>query len=352
VCRGLCVHDDPTDGTRSVPATVCNIPRNGAKAQRQKMVIRHQKNAFTLVELLVVITIIGILIALLLPAVQAAREAARRMQCQNNLKQIGLGLLNYESTYGTFPPGGMGPRTTFPSSWWVRILSYAEQNNIYDRYKYSTGGWTGDGGNPNHDLVKNTPFGFMFCPSSPLPQFVCTTATPFHAESHIASATYAGISGATNHPTTKPYTCCSVSGEVSRGGALIPDQCVGIGQITDGTSSTIIVGEQSDWLSPGIDRRSDCEHGFPMGASLTYSGTVKRIFNLTSVRYGINMKSESDGIGDNCGPNTPIQSAHAGGAHTLFADGSVQFLSASLDRGVLFNLANRDDGNPIPGNLW
>ena len=91
---------------------------------------------FTLVELLVVITIIGILIALLLPAVQAAREAARRLQCANNLKQVGLGLLNYESNWGTLPPGGLKVPTEmgWGYSWWVRIFAYIEQDNTDNRF--------------------------------------------------------------------------------------------------------------------------------------------------------------------------------------------------------------------------
>ena len=90
--------------------------------------IRRQKLAFTLVELLVVITIIGILISLLLPAVQAAREAARRLQCQNNLKQIGLAIHNYENANGMFPPGGLSSKAGgYGFSWLVRILPYIEQ---------------------------------------------------------------------------------------------------------------------------------------------------------------------------------------------------------------------------------
>jgi prepilin-type processing-associated H-X9-DG protein len=286
-------------------------------------------------------------------AVQSAREAARRMQCSNNLKQIGLALLNYESGYGVFPPGGVVVGSTFPSSWWVRILAYAEQNNIYDTYKYSVGGWAGDKTNANHDLLAKKQFPFMYCPSSSLPQFVCETASAMADESHIASATYAGISGAINHSTTQDVTACNVAGKVSLGGVIIPDQFIGINRITDGTSNTIVVAEQSDWLTNDVDGRGDCGHGFSMGASLIYGGTAKRIFNLTSVRYGINNKSsQSDGVGGNCGPNSPIQSVHSNGAQAVFADGSVQFLSTSLDLTVLYNLANRDDGNPIPGNAW
>jgi prepilin-type processing-associated H-X9-DG protein len=275
------------------------------------------------------------------------------MQCQNNLKQIGLALLNYESNYGTFPPGGMGPITVFPSSWWVRILAYAEQNNMYDRYKYSTGGWTGDGGNPNHDLVANKQFGFMYCPSSPLPWDACRVASATSAETHVASATYTGISGAIDHRTTQDVTE-GVAGKVSLGGVLVPDRCIAISDISDGTTNTVVVGEQSDWLLPEADQRSDCGHGFPMGASLAFAYSGDRIFNLTTVRYAINMKTASStGVGGNCGPNSPIQSVHSNGANVLFADGSVQFLSETIKfPDVWFDLCNRDDGHAIPGNAW
>jgi len=107
----------------------------------------HLARAFTLVELLVVIAIIAILIALLLPAVQAAREAARRTQCMNNLKQVGVALHNYESAIGTFPSGGLGrdnsgfARGGFGHSWWVRIMPYIEQENIYEEFDQDSRGY-------------------------------------------------------------------------------------------------------------------------------------------------------------------------------------------------------------------
>ncbi len=307
-----------------------------------------RKNAFTLVELLVAITIIGVLIALLLPAIQAAREAARRMQCCNNLKQTGLAILNYEATFNALPPGGMGPDGSASSSFWVRLLAFVEQNAVYDRFSYIEGGYVGGSWLPvNYGLLRNKDFAFLYCPSSTLPRFVLSSSD--HDNANIASATYAGImGGGDTDATTEEVTAMSVTGRISRRGVLVAGRAVPMAEITDGTSNTIAVGEQSDWLSPDTDARADCWHGFPMGPL-----SDNRQMNLTCVYHPINMKTAASyGVGGNCGPNSPIQSAHPGGAHTLFCDGSVQFLSESIEMDVLYDLANRDDGNPIPGNAW
>jgi prepilin-type N-terminal cleavage/methylation domain-containing protein/prepilin-type processing-associated H-X9-DG protein len=326
-----------------------------------------RRHGFTLVELLVVITIIGILIALLLPAVQAAREAARRMQCQNNLKQIGLALLNYESVYQGYPPGGMSVGGGYGSSWWVRILGYAEQSNVSDRYKYNEGGWLA---HPslfslsNFQLLNNQKFPFMVCPSSTLPQVVPSNVAGVFFQGN----TYAGIEGAADGNAPNIYSAKFVDtgytkSWVSAGGVLIAERTVAISEISDGTSNTMVVGEQSDWLAPIVsadgvggqcdtgDCRSDCGHGFMMG---TAPPTIdSRQFNLTAVLYPINYKTATaTGVAGNCGSNTPIQSVHPSAANVLFADGSVQLLSESLDITVLRNLATRNDGQVIPGNAW
>lgn len=341
----------------------------------QKSRLHNLRSAgFTLVELLVVITIIGILIALLLPAVQAAREAARKMQCGNNLKQIGLALLNYESAAGVFPFGGKGNSSggaaaTYGASWWVRILAYSEETNISDRYDYAKGGYIGSSGYAEAGkMLDKVTLGFMHCPSSTLLVKVWPQLT------FAESPTYAGISGSADGRNTNAlpniyseqygqiYGGWCGSGYTSTGGVLIRERAIAISEITDGTSNTIVVGEQSDWLSPVAasapayacdtgDCRADGGHGFTMGSSPDASD--RRTFNLTCIYHPINAKSTTGiGVGSCAIVNTPIQSVHPSGANVAMADGSVQFLSESMSITVLRNMGVRNDNQVISGNTW
>ena len=305
---------------------------------------------FTLVELLVVIAIIGVLVALLLPAVQAAREAARRLQCTNNLKQIGLALHNYESAARTFPAGGISTATSGEAhghSWWVCILPYVEEGAIGDKFQTDAAitGWLGDTGNAyNRNLVSNVRFSFMRCPSSILPMFALDTADQSFA--NIMSPTYTGVSGATDHPTAKNMPPPSAPGRLSYGGILVRNQWIKIKHITDGTSHTLLVIEQSDFCTDSagaqVDCRSDCWHGFTMGPGKN----TERAFNTTTFLHRINEKSYSAvGVAGNCGPNRPFQSAHSGGGMALLADGSVRFFDELMDIQPLYDLANRNDGH-------
>lgn len=338
-----------------VPSPCFLISSPHSEIQNPKSTIQHPR-AFTLVELLVVIAIIGILIALLLPAVQSAREAARRSQCTNNLKQIGLALHNYESAQKTFPPGGLTTITGgYGHSWWVRILPYIEQTAVYQRFDQNARytGWVGgdawSGNRYNREVLRNIEFAFMFCPSSTLPPLVLTSSD--HDYANIMSPTYTGISGATDHPTAKDKNPVqSVDGRLSFGGALIMHKAVRLADITDGTTNTLFVGEQSDWCmtASGVksDCRSDCWHGFCMGPG---NDGWERAFNVTCVLHRLNEKSyDARGVPGNCGPNRPIQSIHPGGAHVLLCDGSVRFLSENLAVQTLYDLANRDDGHLLP----
>ncbi|HTN76824.1 MAG TPA: DUF1559 domain-containing protein [Pirellulaceae bacterium] len=331
---------------------------------------RSHRAAFTLVELLVVIAIIGVLVALLLPAVQSAREAARRMQCTNNLKQMGLALHNYHATHESFPCGSLMGRKgvwSWGPAWGIAILPYAEQTALFDQVdmKGASGGGNAHvgliytGANEyNGKLLAGVAIPYLYCPSSSLPRFVMTGQT-VPGPKGVASPTYTAISGAVDDTSTINKDGESdqhrFKGKRSAGGVLAGgDLFFSFRDIRDGSSNTIMLAEQSDYCvnSAGkkIDCRSDFGHGFSMGAVDPANGDT-RWFNTSSVRYSINEKNwETPFVGNEfyaC--NRPIQSSHSGGAMALKADGSVHFLSASTDLQTLYNLANRSDGKVING---
>ena len=327
---------------------------------------------FTLVELLVVIAIIGILIGMLLPAVQQVREAARRTQCQNNLKQGSLALINYESAHMTFPPGNEPAQGTHDFPWghsfWVHSLPFAEQANLRDRYQLDHIGWTGGSqpDNPNVVGLAGLRVSYLLCPSSPISEFPEGPLTPLQIQGSAGAQPavsmkpcYTGISGSTAHPTRTENG--SEGSWLSQGGILLNNDGIGFGSITDGSSNTILVGEQSNYMknSEGGDMevRSDANHGFNMGTRQQYvdpGNTGSRFFNLTilrpvglSERAPINVRNfdDLDGASGNNGMNRPLLSAHSGGVNVAMADGSVHLINDSIDWFSLANLADRDDGN-------
>lgn len=238
-----------------------------------------KKGSFTLVELLAVMAIIGLLIALLLPATQAAREAARRSQCSNNLKQIGLALHNYHDTYGQFPPAAIGPHdmpVERQFSWMVALLPFLEQNAFYEQIRLDLP-WD----HPlNAGLLQIGP-NTLFCPSDPAP----TTSEGYPKTSYVA------VTGA-----DMSY------GRGELRGVIGFDRGLPFKEIVDGTSKTVMVAEVTDggpWFAAG-------------------AGTARRIDDW--------IKNKS-------------WSYHPGGGNWLFADGSVQFLSSDTDLQTLRQLA-------------
>lgn len=334
-----------------------------------------RRTGFTLVELLVVIAIIGILVALLLPAIQAAREAANRSECANNLKQLGLALQNYHDTYRTFPygvrPGGRNGG--WGTSFYVRILPYVEQTAMADNWPWTErGNFDRDEGyvSGNGNLRSNSgnvmnllglPMPGFRCPSSPLPEYNT-------GNNAVYMASYAGIMGAVE--ATGTYVpvrwrdccwCCSCgtgphgnTGIVSGGGMLVHNKCINMADCTDGTSTTMILGESSDWAydSAGRERHVDPSwpHGWPMGTGTTATvtgrggGHINRAFNLTSIRYPVGERNYMlNGVCDNHGINNPLLSAHPGGTQITLTDGSTRFISDSMNLATLKHIADRDD---------
>jgi prepilin-type N-terminal cleavage/methylation domain-containing protein/prepilin-type processing-associated H-X9-DG protein len=324
---------------------------------------RRTTNGFTLVELLVVIAIIGVLVALLLPAVQSARESARRVKCANHLKQIGLALLNHEAARGKFPQGAYfgapeGPAGTYTHSWWIPTLAYLEQRAIHDAFDWTgatdstshgrpNSGW---GNTHNLHLVGNLVLPVLNCPSSPL----STQGGSWDANYKIPQTNYVGISGSTSHSTAASWSHNGYSANdiVSHGGALPHDMARRIAEITDGTSNTLLVGEQSDWCVDASGNKNDCRStggGFWFGY---FRDANPRLYNVTTVRHRLNTKSTTaagiSGSGAWQLNNNPLQSPHPGGVQTVFADGSVHYLADTMELAIVHRLADIDDGNVIP----
>ncbi len=251
--------------------------------------------AFTLVELLVVLAIIGILIGLLLPAVQAVREAARRMQCQNNLHQIGIALHNYHSAFRKFPPGGIEVRPEVPGgkqlAWSAFVLPFLEESAAYQRIDFDLAYDA-----PENAEVAATPIETYLCPSTPRTTLLSRGR---------AVTDYGGIYGerilSRNYPPR---------------GVMIHDKAIRFRDITDGTQHTLVVSEDA---------------GFPDGQWIN-------AWNLFDQAFSINRapKFEND-----------IRSMHPQGANALSADGSVDFLNENIDLELLAAMCTRNGHEDI-----
>jgi len=333
-----------------------------------------RRRGFTLIELLVVIAIIAVLIALLLPAVQQAREAARRTQCKNNLKQMGLALHNYHDTYNGFPNGNIASSVGgWGLSWYMRILPYVDQAPVFNKLTFSGThpGWSccGDAsGQANGDVIRGVRFAFTVCPSSPLQDLRDSGGGPTeHPQYYGIMGAVDGLGGVAVAANRKA-NCCGCCGNqagtglITSSGMLVPLDSKKIRDVTDGTSNVIIVGESSDFIltAAGGSKTADVQgvHGMLMGSPNLVNiegavgGMFERQFNLTTIRYApnapaINNNASWPGIDDNFGINKPLNSAHTGGVHVLLVDGTVRFISNNVDIGTLARLASRDDGLPV-----
>jgi len=343
-----------------------------------------RRSGFTLIELLVVIAIIAILIGLLLPAVQKVRDAAARMECQNNLKQIGLALHGYHDAKKELPPGcttdaaPFGAGGGWGSSWMVFILPYIEQSNLFNSWQF-TGANSGYV-NANNRALTTANGGLMLsiyrCPSANLPKFSLSGGVMlanYVALSGSVSGLIPGYTESRIDNSGAGINCCSGAGPASGGGVFFRGSRVLLTNISDGTSNTLFVSEHADlftctdgskrpWSASGL-------YGWSMGTntnsapnSPTATGNDNRQFNCTTIRYAINQKtgwSTNGGTGSQSGDctvgvcydvgnNIPLNSTHSGGVNGLFGDGSVRFLSDSTSITLLAQAAVRDDG--VPGS--
>lgn len=293
---------------------------------------RPSRRAFTLVELLVTISIIGILAALLVPAVQQAREAARLAQCKNNLRQIGLALQTYHGIWGAYPPllahnSRVSLETSFEEGWWswnARILPYIEQTALYQQIDI------------NHDAV--LPFltgenkeqvgqrlSLLLCPSDPLSAKIWSAdwgAGPLAA----AHSNYLGCRGSTRAVPSE--------GVFQLGDGVFPatNKCARMQSVTDGLSNTLQVGERP------ID--SAGEWGWwALGTGIDGNGLADHVLDVSEgLHKGVT--GSSDDL-------THFWSQHPGGANFLLCDGSTRFLSYSINHSTFQALASRNGGESV-----
>jgi prepilin-type N-terminal cleavage/methylation domain-containing protein/prepilin-type processing-associated H-X9-DG protein len=297
--------------------------------------------AFTLVELLVVITIIGILIALLLPAVQAAREAARRMQCAGNFKQVGIAMHNYHSAIGCFPPGTMNwlsacgaPQNRYNGEyegwgWGSFILPYVEQQGIYDQFQFNGDTNTyGSPGNPNNLILAANRLAVYICPSDPqggeLVQYTNETCTGHSAnqDEDVAMSNLAGVSDSVNNYCNPADHTIKILGKAD--GVMANAEGCNIARITDGTSNTVLIGEITG------------------GGKASYRGRPWLDFAVFSTESGINASNTLPGGATSFSwGESGFSSYHPGGCHFLLADGSVSFFSQNINQKLLSALTTR-----------
>lgn len=297
------------------------------------------RSGFTLVELLVVIAIIGILVALLLPAVQAAREAARRAQCTNNLKQIGLALHNYHDKRRTLPPGSFYGPLIDPDrgSILVHILPEMEQQPLYDKIDFTID-------------VDNQSIGGKPLSHFSIPGYVCPSNPDGGFRNSTAVHSYAANQGPTQQIDNPNCSCAESS--AWNGYGLAPygnaqnfagpftrlAKSIRFAEVTDGLSNTIFFGEVM----------SQCSAHVRVGWSHSNNGNGL-IGTLIPINYNSCDDTNSNGCRRYCNWNTELgfRSKHPGGALFLLGDGSVRFFPQTIDHWTYNYLGARNDGKAV-----
>jgi prepilin-type N-terminal cleavage/methylation domain-containing protein len=300
---------------------------------RQK---RH--TGFTLVELLVVIAIIGILVALLLPAVQAAREAARRTQCANNVKQIGLALQNYHGTYHVLPPGGVCANET---GWQVFILPFIERQDLFNEFNFNAGAFTSGTGQVGRNAVAFNRVAAYLCPSSPANKMQMGGNNNVNSPELINgqppyTTHYYGVMGPKGtNPNGAQYGFANGAtyGGYALDGVFGRDSRYALRDVTDGTSNTFMVGEVS-WVNQttGTRYRSwmrGCQQGGSSDSWIASCRNVNNSINTPSIALFNDIA---------------FGSMHPNGTHFLLCDASVRFISQNVNLGVYKATASRNGG--------
>lgn len=297
------------------------------------------KRAFTLIELLVVIAIIAVLVALLLPAVQQAREAARRTQCKNNLKQIGLAMHNYESTHSRFPSSGQGlgsgplGQNFDRQSFFTHILPQIEKSTVSNQFDF---------GSYYNQTVSN-----QAITKIAIPDYLCPSAAL--RSGNVDTLGFGAIDyGPTIHTNISPVTGLPDSATMVHGG--LRWECSKISQITDGLSNTMAIGED---VGRNDKMKSLYDDPVTVGSKRAHWRWAEPD-NAFGVSFTPNFHKSPWGgpptclwVDMNCGANDELFSFHTGGCHALFCDGHVQFISDSIDFRVLRGIVSASEGETL-----
>jgi prepilin-type N-terminal cleavage/methylation domain-containing protein/prepilin-type processing-associated H-X9-DG protein len=302
-----------------------------------RCILSGKRRGFTLIELVVVLAIIAMLIGLLLPAVQMAREAARRMQCTNNLKQLGLALHPYHDAHGTFPPAfiNKGPFGTtgfgFTHGWGPFILPYIEQRQLYNHYN-----WVEPLYHPVNQTVVSSPLEVFLCPSTPEHGRYMTFGPYKLFGTRGACGDYAITLGV--DPVLARLGWVDTAGE----GVLVANP-TRVRDITDGTAHTIMLTEDAGrprlWKAGKAGPDQTIEGG-------PWAGFKNGILLQGSMPDG----TKPGPCAVNCTNDHEVYSFHPGGANAVFADGSVRYLNATIDIRTLARLITRAGGEVVSAN--
>lgn len=356
------------------------------------MQMSKRKSGFTLIELLVVIAIIAILVALLLPAVQQAREAARRAECKNKLKQLGVALHNYHETHGTFPGNGMAATTEnvggrYNQAWlsWsglAMLLPFMDQEPVYKNINFDYR-WDNNNGGTQNNTMARTKIPAFTCPSDPGSGHIYT--------GNMSPTSYGFSSGPGSHWSMR--TNMAGFATLYRGSVMR--------DITDGSSNTIAMAElqigqnKGRWETPagpserilwyrvtgaGRLQKANNTNGRKFKATAADMATINAYYANCLSRYdsrsGWNGSSDEQGrfwaagrvywgpwhttlVGPNAGPSCDNDNSvtdmsvkepssyHPGGVHVLLADGATRFVNQTLDQSVWISLGSRDGGDTV-----